>query len=46
VMDDLLFLQNIPSIVVGHLLDPQPGMHIPHRARRYVCWNVVECCDD
>jgi hypothetical protein len=45
VMDDLLFLQNIPSIVVGHLLDPQPGMHIPHQALRYVCWNVVECCE-
>jgi hypothetical protein len=25
VMEDVLFLQNIPSIVVGHLLDPQPG---------------------
>jgi len=45
VMDDLLFLQNIPSIVVGHLLDPQPGMcTFLTRPDGLVCWNVVECC--
>lgn len=25
VLPDLLFLQNLPSVVVGHVLDPQPG---------------------
>jgi len=25
IMEDVLFLQNIPSVLVGHLLDPQPG---------------------
>lgn len=25
VLPHLLFLQNLPSVVVGHVLDPQPG---------------------
>ena len=25
VLPQLLFLQNLPSVVVGHVLDPQPG---------------------
>ena len=25
VLPNLLFLQNLPSVVVGHVLNPQPG---------------------
>ena len=26
--EDMLFLQNLPSIVVSHVLDPQPGERV------------------